>query len=126
MRTVLLALFFAIAVFADGASAQMGRGGGGHAKTAKSGVETQVYLHHGSHEGGISKKTSYKIEQRPANGTARIVVTNLSSGTGKPIRVAQVMYTSKKGFVGSDSFSYQRLNPNGSVDNFTLSVSVVP
>jgi len=112
-------LFFAAAIFVDDAAASI-------FCTAKSGVETRVYFHRGNTAGGIDEATKFKIERPPANGTARIVMTNLSSGTGKPIRIAEVFYKSKRGFVGSDSLSYQRINRNGSVDNFTLSVNVVP
>jgi type IV pilus biogenesis protein CpaD/CtpE len=88
--------------------------------TAKSGAESQVCSHRGERD------AKFSIAQRPANGTARLVVKSQVSGTGNPIRVAQLFYKAKPGFVGTDSLSYQRVNQNGSVDTFTLSVSVVP
>ena len=125
MWRILSALTFAAALFAGDAWAQMG-GRGGHGHTVRSGVEAQVHLHRGMTERGLDDGKQFKVTRPPANGAARIVVTNLSSGTGKPIRVAQVFYRSKKGFTGSDSFSYQSIARNGAVQNFTLSVNVVP
>ena len=89
-------------------------------RTVRSGVETCVARYF-----DIEPGTRFAITQRPAHGTARIAVINRSSGAGKPIRVAEVFYKSKPGYVGTDSFSYQRIGRSGS-QNFTLSVNVVP
>ena len=122
MWRILPALMLAAALFAGDARAQMG----GRTHTVRSGVEAQVHFHRGMTERGLDEGKRFTVTRPPANGAARIVVTNLSSGTGKPIRVAQVFYRSKKGFTGSDSFSYQSIARNGAVQNFTLSVNVVP
>jgi hypothetical protein len=93
--------------------------------TVRSGVETRVHFHHGDSERGLDPDTRFTITQPPAHGTARIALHNVSSGTGKPIRVADVFYKSKRGYVGTDSFSYQRTSFRGT-GNFTMSVNVVP
>ena len=111
-------LVLAIALFGgDGPSAAVAAN---VRATAKSGTDTQVCLHRESPNG------RYSIVQRPSNGTARVVMSNQSSGGEKPIRVARVFYRSKPGFIGTDTLTYQRVNPNGTVDTFTLSVSVIP
>ena len=50
---------------------------------------------------------------RPANGTVRTKVfpypKKLRNGEVKTVRVSQVIYQSKKGFVGQDSFTYRRV-----------------
>lgn len=122
MWRIFSALMFAAALFTGDAWAQMGS----RSHTVRSGMEAQVHLHRGMTERGLDDGKQFKVTRPPANGAARVVVTNLSSGTGKPIRVAQVFYRSKKGFTGSDSFTYQSIARNGAVQNFTLSVNVVP
>jgi hypothetical protein len=49
---------------------------------------------------------------RPANGTVRTKLfpypKKLRNGEVKTVRVSQVIYQSRKGFVGQDSFTYRR------------------
>ena len=111
-------LFFSVAIFAGDEAAA------GMRHIVRSGIETQVHYHNGNTY-PIDEATHFKITQGPVNGSARVAVTNQAS-SGKPIRVALVFYKSKPGFVGADSFSYERINRDGSVKNFTLSVGVVP
>ena len=93
------------------------------AATAQSGVETMVKTFHGKGDRGIGDH-QFKVVQPPANGAARVAISNVSTGTGKSIRIAQVFYKSKPGFVGTDSFTLQTTNRDGSAQNITLSVNV--
>lgn len=94
--------------------------------TARSGVETQLGVHQGKTHEGLPEGVTFRLAKRPANGSARIVMRNLPSPAGKPVRAAVIFYKSKKGFVGSDSFSYQRISRSGAVDNLSWSINVVP
>lgn len=118
VRRIAFVLALAVALLGsdDGAFAA----GGNVRATAKSGTDTQVCFHRESPDG------RYSLVQRPTSGTARIVMSSQSTGGEKPIRVARVFYKSKPGFIGADTLTYQRVNRNGSVDTFTLSVSVIP
>jgi hypothetical protein len=89
-------------------------------RTVRSGVETCVARYF-----DIEPGTRFAITQRPAHGTARVAVINRSSNRGNPTQVAEIFYKSKPGYVGTDSFSYQRTSRSGS-NNYTLSVNVVP
>jgi hypothetical protein len=69
---------------------------------------------------------------RPANGSVHTQVTvqpkMLRNGTSKTVHVAQVVYQSKKGFVGQDSFTYRRVSgdPTDPDNNkeYTIAVTV--
>lgn len=117
-RRIAFVLALAVALFGGGGSASAA--GGNVRASAKSGADTQVCLHREAPD------SRYSIVQRPANGAARVVMATEATGGGKPIRVARVFYKSKPGFVGTDTLTYQRVNRNGTIDTFTLSVSVIP
>jgi hypothetical protein len=69
---------------------------------------------------------------KPANGTVRTQVTlqpkALKDSTIKTVHIAQVIYQSRKGFVGQDSFSFRRVtgdptDPNNNQE-YTIAVTV--
>ena len=83
--------------------------------TAKSGVPTGV-CHDGGHwqvdRNGKEWPVTIQYLARPKNGTATTrVSTGVRSvyGVSRPVHLTQVIYQSRKGFVGEDSFTYRRI-----------------
>jgi len=102
--------------------------------TAKSGVPTEC------HAGGYWRvdangkvwPVTIQFMARPKNGTATAQVTTgqrpLRNGEVKTVRLTQVIYQSRKGFVGEDSFTYRRItadptDPNNGKE-YTVAVTV--
>jgi hypothetical protein len=82
--------------------------------TAKSGVPRECYG--GGHwrvdRDGKEWPVAIEYTSRPKNGTVRTHVTTgvrqLRNGQQKSVHLTHVVYQSRKGFVGEDSFSYRR------------------
>jgi hypothetical protein len=72
--------------------------GGGHWRVDANGKEWPVTI---------------QIVTRPRNGTATPQVASgsrvLRNGQTRTVRLARVVYQSRKGFVGEDSFTYRRI-----------------
>jgi hypothetical protein len=76
-------------------------------------------------------KVQYTL--RPTNGTVRTQVAEramtLRNGEIKTVRVTQVIYQSRKGFVGQDNFTYRRISgdPTDPDNNkeYTIAVTVL-
>ena len=82
--------------------------------TVKSGVASEC--HAGGHwrvdANGKEWPVAIQYLERPKNGTVTTRVTTgvrpLRDGQQKTVHLAQVIYQSRKGFVGEDSFTYRR------------------
>jgi len=82
--------------------------------TVKSGVAREC--HAGGHwqvdKNGKEWPVTIQYISRPKNGTVTTrVTTGVRSAYGQPrtVHLAQVVYQSRKGFVGEDSFTYRRV-----------------
>jgi hypothetical protein len=104
--------------------------------TVTSGVKTEITTHMRYDSHCQANNVAIKIVAAPANGTVTtetkpIVVPPQSDRgmpqqapcVGKTMEGVAVYYQSKPGFVGQDSFRYQRLNPRDAGDKFNKEVS---
>lgn len=104
-----------------------------HTMTAQSGVPTSCGCDYWRVDNqGKEWPISIQYTSKPANGTVR-TVTKTAQRTlrnGKPVnvRVTEMVYTSKKGYVGEDSFSYRRVSGDPTDTNsgkeYTIAVTV--
>lgn len=91
--------------------------GGGHWRVDANGKEWPVTI---------------QIVARPRNGTAKPQVASgtrvLRNGQIRTVRLARVVYQSRKGFVGEDSFTYRRItaDPTDTMSGreYTIAVTV--
>jgi hypothetical protein len=104
--------------------------------TVESGVNTEITTHTRYDSRCQSSPVSIRITAPPANGTVttemkRIVVPAESDRgvpqqgpcVGKTLDGVAIYYRSIPGFVGQDSFRYQRLNPRDPGDRFNMEIS---
>lgn len=104
-----------------------------HRMTAQSGVPTSCGCDYWRVDNqGKEWPISIQYTTKPANGTVR-TVTKTAQRTlrnGKPVNVhvTEMIYTSKKGYVGEDSFSYRRITGDPTDANngkeYTIAVTV--
>jgi hypothetical protein len=100
--------------------------------TAQSGVPLYCHAYWRVDAQGREWPVSIQFLSRPANGTVRAQVTSepraLRNGTTKTVRVAHLVYQSRKGFVGQDMFTYRRVSgdPTDPDNNkeYTIAVTV--
>jgi hypothetical protein len=103
--------------------------------TVESGVKAEITTHMRYDSRCQSTRVTIRIVAAPANGTVTsepktIVVPASDRGmqqqspcVGKTMEGVAVYYQSKPGFVGQDSFRYQRLNPRDPGDLFNKEIS---
>jgi hypothetical protein len=83
-----------------------------------------------------SNPVSIKVRQAPANGTVTAEpksfavraepergIPQQGHCVGKTVEGVAIYYESKPGFVGQDSFRYQRLNPRDPGDRFNAEIT---
>jgi hypothetical protein len=100
--------------------------------TAQSGVPLPCHSYWRVDMQGKEWPVTIQYTARPANGSVHTQVTlqpkMLRNGTSKTVHVAQVVYQSKKGFIGQDSFTYRRISgdPTDPDNNkeYTIAVTV--
>ena len=127
MRTIIL--FAAAAVFVPALAAE-------DSATVASGEKSELTTHMRYDMRCQATPVAIKIVAPPANGTVTtepksIVVPSESDRglkqqspcVGKTVEGVAIYYQSKPGFVGQDSFRYQRLNPRDPGDKFNQEVS---
>jgi len=103
--------------------------------TVESGVKSQIASHVRYNSRCQSSPVRIRITAEPENGTVTsetesIVVPAQSDRgipqqtpcVGKTVDGVVVYYQSKPGFVGEDSFRYQRLNPRDAGDPFNTEI----
>ena len=127
MRTIML--FVAVLVFTPTfVSAE--------SATVASGVKTEITTHARYDSQCQPSRVAVKIIAAPANGTVTaepksiLVAPQSERGVpqqspciGKTVDGVAIYYQSKPGFVGQDSFRYQRLNPKDAGDRFNVAMS---
>jgi uncharacterized protein (TIGR02246 family) len=96
--------------------------------TVASGVKSEITTHMRHDSQCRPSLVAIKILAAPANGTVTtepksIVVPAPSHCVGKTIDGVAIYFQSKPGFVGQDSFRYQRLNPKDAGDRFNVEIS---
>jgi hypothetical protein len=101
-----------------------------HSVTARSGESLRCHHYWRVDAQGKEWPVSLKITSRPSNGQVTVKnesrVVTLRNGQQKTVRVAQVYYQSKKGYVGPDSFTYVRstADPTDQDNNSAITISV--
>jgi hypothetical protein len=82
--------------------------------TAQSGVPLHCHTYWRVDAQGREWPVKIVYTSRPTSGIVRTQVTSqpkaLRNGTTKTVRVSQVVYQSKKGFVGQDMFAYRTIS----------------
>jgi hypothetical protein len=104
--------------------------------TVASGVKSAITTHTRYDSRCQSSPVTIKISAAPANGTVTAETKSVvvppesdrgiaqqSPCVGKTIDGVVVYYQSNPGFVGQDSFRYQRLNPKDAGDPFNMEIS---
>jgi hypothetical protein len=104
--------------------------------TVASGAKSEITTHTRYDSRCQSRPVKIRITAAPANGTVTaetksIVVPEKSDRgmpqqspcVGKTMEGVVVYYQSNPGFVGQDSFRYQRLNPRDGGDPFNMEIS---
>jgi hypothetical protein len=104
--------------------------------TVASGVKSEITTHMRYDTRCQPTRVSIKVTAAPANGTVTaepktiIVPAEADRGfaqqapcVGKTMEGVAVFYQSNPGFVGQDSFRYQRLNPRDAGDRFNTEIS---
>jgi hypothetical protein len=99
--------------------------------TARSGEQLPCHTYYRVDAKGKEWPVTIQFTARPKNGSvttqsfARPVSVN---GEAKTVRAVRVFYTSKKGYVGQDSFTYRRITADPtdpeSGKEFTVAVTV--
>ena len=80
--------------------------------TARSGEELPCHVYYRVDANGKEWPVTIRFTTRPTNGTAttRAVARPVSiNGQTKSVRAVRVVYRSKSGFIGQDSFTYRRV-----------------
>jgi hypothetical protein len=103
--------------------------------TVASGVKTEITTHMRYDTRCQPTRVSIKITAAPANGTVTaepktiVVPAEADRGfaqqapcVGKTMEGVAVYYQSNPGFVGQDTFRYQRLNPRDGGDRFNMEI----
>jgi hypothetical protein len=129
MRTLIPAVLFGVTVSFPAAADNA---------TVKSGVKTEITTHMKYDMKCQANRVAIRVTQAPANGTLTtepksIVVPSApqrgmpqqSPCVGKTMEGIAVFYESKPGFVGSDNFRYQRLNPRDPGDPFNKEINYI-
>jgi len=106
-------------------------------KSAGSGVETTIARASGWDKATCASRLhSVNITRPPAHGTVSVVdeVTTIPASTqrsgstgqcaGKPLKDKKILYKSNPGFTGTDTFSYESVDPNGSRGPFDVTITV--
>ena len=104
--------------------------------TVPSGVKSEVTTHARYDSECQSTRPVIKLVAAPKNGTVTVEPKNVvisvepergvaqqSYCMGKTVDGVAIYYQSKPGFVGQDSFRYQRLNPRDPGDRFNQEIS---
>jgi hypothetical protein len=104
--------------------------------TVPSGKKTQITIHSRFDSQCRPARVNITVRKAPANGTVttepqdyvvpernRNGVKQFPQCVGKTMRGVAVFYESKPGFVGTDSFRYQRVNADKADDRFNQDVS---
>jgi hypothetical protein len=104
--------------------------------TVESGVKSEITTHMRYDSQCQPTRVSIRVTAAPANGmvtveSKRIVVPaeadrgfqQQAPCVGKTMDGVAVYYQSKPGFVGQDTFRYQRLNPRDAGDRFNMEIS---
>jgi len=104
-----------------------------HSMVAQSGVATPCGCNYWRVDmQGKEWPISIQYTSKPAHGTVRTVTTveprTLRNGKSMNVHVTEMVYQSKKGFVGEDSFTYHRItgdpnDPNNGKE-YTIAVTV--
>ena len=109
----------------------------GRAETAivDSGAKTQVATHFRFDSQCVASPVEIVVVGAPANGTVTYEPKDLvvqpqtprggqqpAQCVGKTVPGVAVFYQSKRGFVGTDSFRYLRVNPNDAKDRFNAEI----
>jgi len=101
------------------------------AVTARSGEELPCHVYYRVDANGKEWPVTIRFTSRPKNGTAttRAVARPVSvNGQTKSVHAVRVVYRSKTGFIGQDSFTYRRVTADPTdPDNgkeYTVAVTV--
>jgi hypothetical protein len=104
--------------------------------TVESGVKSEITSHTRYDSRCQPSPVNIRITTAPANGTVTTETKSIvvpaqsdrgfaqqSPCVGKTVDGVVVYYQSNPGFVGQDSFRYQRLNPKDPGDRFNMEIS---
>lgn len=104
--------------------------------TVASGVKSEITTHVRYDSQCQPSRVAIRILVAPANGTVTVEPKSIVVGAqsdrgipqasqciGKTVDGVAIYYESKPGFVGQDSFRYQRLNPRDAGDRFNVEIS---
>jgi hypothetical protein len=104
--------------------------------TVESGVKSEITTHMRYNSRCQPTPVAIRITAAPANGTVTTETKSLvvpaqsdrgfaqqTPCIGKMVEGVVIYYESKPGFVGQDSFRYQRLNPKDGGDRFNMEIS---
>jgi hypothetical protein len=104
--------------------------------TVESGVKSEITTHMRYDSRCQSGPVSIRITAAPANGTVTAETKSIvvpaqsdrgvpqqSPCVGKTVDGVAIYYRSEPGFVGQDSFRYQRLNPKDPGDRFNMEIN---